>query len=648
MIRPYLFFILLIICTRLYGQQKDFKSEEFNLMHLPDNTVKVNKLNIYAEEIQFYNPDKAIEIFDIAIKISKKIKYPYGESIAYGARAVLFFYEMKLDSCKQLLDKAFELVINKNDKASKNQVANILSRYAAIYQRKENYDAAVQKYLEAAKIFKETGDESKIIYSYYNLSGIYKFIDDTAKTFFYARETNRLAENTGDDMLLIRSLIALSDAYSFKKDYDSVLLIATKGLQLAVKSNTTFAVGVFNNFIGLYFSNKALLYDSALAHFNVALQCFNKINTQYDIALVLQNLGSAYLKKKDYKNAVKFSKQAMELSQRLHFDRILYTSLPDLVAAEEQLGNIAESFKYLKQFTAVSDSLKGRNNQKKVYELHSKYEAQKQEEKMQAQKQMLVQKNKINYLLGGCVISLIIIFSLLYREYKNKQQLQQQTINELEIEKKLMATAAVLKGEEQERTRLAKDLHDGLGGMLSGIKYSFHSIKSSLGLNTKNTTAFERGMDMLDTSINEMRRVAHNMMPETLVRFGLDTALKDFCNDINLTGAVKISYQSIGMAGFKLEQTAAIVVYRIVQELINNTLKHSSAINAIVQLSKMDEKLSITVEDDGCGFDSAILKTAKGIGWANIQSRIDFLNGTLDVQPTKGKGTYVHIEINLT
>src|SRR5690606_25407219 len=113
-------------------------------------------------------------------------------------------------------------------------------------------------------------------------------------------------------------------------------------------------------------------------------------------------------------------------------------------------------------------------------------------------------------------------------------------------------------GEEQERTRLAQDLHDGLGGMLSGIKYSFNTIKGNVVMTKENQQAFERSMDMLDSSIHEMRRVAHNMMPEVLLKFGLDTALKDFCNDISKTGVLQISYQSLGMKDVQPSQTTAI------------------------------------------------------------------------------------------
>ena len=162
-----------------------------------------------------------------------------------------------------------------------------------------------------------------------------------------------------------------------------------------------------------------------------------------------------------------------------------------------------------------------------------------------------------------------------------------------------------------------------------------------------NAQAFERSMDMLDSSIKEMRRVAHNMMPEALVKFGLETALKDFCNDINQSGALQINYQSIGMENAKVEQTTAVTIYRIVQELINNTMKHASAKTAIVQLSKVGNEISVTVEDDGIGFNPVILQGTKGIGWSNIQSRVEYLKGKLDVQSEPGKGTSVHIELSI-
>lgn len=245
------------------------------------------------------------------------------------------------------------------------------------------------------------------------------------------------------------------------------------------------------------------------------------------------------------------------------------------------------------------------------------------------------------------VVFLIVMTIFIYRMYRQRQRLQQQRINELETEKKLAATEAVLKGEEQERTRLAKDLHDGLGGMLSGIKHSMQTMKGNLIMTPDNAQAFERSIDMLDSSIKEMRRVAHNMMPEALVRFGLDTALRDFCSEIDQTNVIQVDYQSIGMERQPvLDQSMSIAIYRIVQELVNNIIKHAQARQAIVQLTHDKNSISLTVEDDGKGFDSRTLEQAGGIGWQNIKSRVAFLKGIIHLQ-SEGKGTSVLIEFPL-
>ncbi|WP_449439560.1 sensor histidine kinase [Pedobacter steynii] len=238
---------------------------------------------------------------------------------------------------------------------------------------------------------------------------------------------------------------------------------------------------------------------------------------------------------------------------------------------------------------------------------------------------------------------------LVYRNYKHRQNLQQAKIDELETEKQLTATEAVLKGEEQERTRLAKDLHDGLGGMLSGIKFSLSTMKENLIMTPDNAHAFERSIDMLDSSIQEMRRVAHNMMPEILVKYGLDTALKEFCAEVDRSSVLHVNYQSVGMQEADITQTTSVTIYRIIQELLNNAIKHANAKNVLVQVhqSEQEKLLAVTVEDDGNGFDTSLLKQANGMGWSNIQNRVEFLKGKIDVQSGPGKGTSVMIEINI-
>ncbi|MBS1659768.1 MAG: hypothetical protein JST68_01820 [Bacteroidetes bacterium] len=329
--------------------------------------------------------------------------------------------------------------------------------------------------------------------------------------------------------------------------------------------------------------------------------------------------------------------------------------------ATDALGNLYNTYSKLyftqnkireaEDYAYKYDSLKDAANLKElnfyIGDMEVKYETEKKEAQIQLQRQQLQQKTIQNYFLIGGAIALLCIILLGYRNYRHRQKLQQARITELETEKQLTATEAVLKGEEQERTRLAKDLHDGLGGMLSGIKFSLSNIKGNAILTPDNALAFERSMDMLDSSIQEMRRVAHNMMPEILLKYGLDVALKEFCNEMTHSGAVHVSYQSVGMRNTAIEQTMALTIYRIVQELVNNAMKHAAAQNVLVQVhaAGQDNLLAVTVEDDGIGFNAAVLKQAEGIGWQNIQNRVEFLKGKVDIQSSSGGGTSVMIEM---
>jgi two-component system NarL family sensor kinase len=164
-----------------------------------------------------------------------------------------------------------------------------------------------------------------------------------------------------------------------------------------------------------------------------------------------------------------------------------------------------------------------------------------------------------------------------------------------------------------------------------------------------NMAVFQRSLDMIDTSIKELRRVAHNMMPEMLVKFGLDEALKEYCNSVNSTKLITVRYQSFGMENpaKRPDSSVEIIIYRVVQELLNNTMKHASATEALVQLVREGNRLNVLVEDNGKGFDTALLEKQTGAGWTNIRSRIEYLKGQLELSSDPGKGTTVNIELNI-
>jgi signal transduction histidine kinase len=318
-------------------------------------------------------------------------------------------------------------------------------------------------------------------------------------------------------------------------------------------------------------------------------------------------------------------------------------------------GNYKMAYDYARQYQSLSDSIVAEDTKEQTSLMEIRFRVANKEQEINKLKdehkiqQLAIQhKNTLNYILVGGIIALLCILILSFYIYKSRQKIQQQRITELEKEKQLQATEAVLKGQEDERSRIAKDLHDGLGGLLSGVKYSLSNMKENVLLSSENALSFERTIDMLDSGIKELRRVSHNMMPENLVKFGLDTALKDYCSAITKTKALQVSYSSFGMEEFQANTNISVTVYRVIQELINNTMKHAGATASIVQLSKDEHKLHITVEDNGKGFDVKNITAFKGAGWTNIQNRVTYLKGKIDVDSSEQNGTSVIIEIPLS
>ncbi|MFM2327705.1 MAG: hypothetical protein RIR31_1907, partial [Bacteroidota bacterium] len=254
------------------------------------------------------------------------------------------------------------------------------------------------------------------------------------------------------------------------------------------------------------------------------------------------------------------------------------------------------------------------------------------------------QKSNLNKILFGGAGLLLIISFLGYRNFKSRQKIQQQKITELEKDKQLLAIDAMLKGQEEERSRIAKDLHDGLGGMLSGVKLSFVNMKENMVMDAESVSSFENSIMQLDNTIAELRKVAHNLMPEALVKFGLKNAILDFCNAMQISSKTKIIFEQMGTER-QLSNTADLYIYRIVQELINNAIKHAAPNQILVQLTKTTEKILLTVEDDGRGFNTEQLQFSKGIGMKNIQQRVNYFKGKIDIASQPTEGTSVNIEL---
>jgi two-component system, NarL family, sensor kinase len=641
--------ILLFSCYILSAQTILTRDSLLHLLPKAKNDTSTVLLYIsIGQQYEGPEPVTAKNYYRKAGELSRKINYPLGIIKFIVNYTYILNMEGLFDSSLLLNLQSVELSRKIKDSI---YIAKTLFNTGTSYRLKGEFENAEACYLEGGKIFAKFGNVEMKAVTDDILQNLYFDLKQYERAINYGQMAVTGFRINNDLPGLGAALSNMGLSYVNLRKLDTAAQLFKEALMIALKIGDKYMEQ--SQYLNL---GDILLkqgdYENFKIYMSKALALSKELEAHESELIATRGLSYYYQYKKSYVLSKQYAIEALALSYKYNL-RIqrgkLFTHLSNLSYSmqDNQLGEY-----YATQSSLLGDSILNETIQKNTLELEKKYEAEKKElliKQLQLDKRnqqlSIRQKNSFNSILIGSLATLLLLSLLSFRTYKQKQKIQHHRIIELETKQHLTATEAVLKGEEQERTRIAKDLHDGLGGLLSGIKYSFTTMKGNLVMTPENHQAFERSLDMLDSSISEMRRVAHNMMPEALVRFGLDTALHDFCNDINQSGALKITYQSFGLENMEIDQTAAITVYRIVQELINNTMKHSGATSAIVQLTKSNGQLSVTVEDDGKGFDTTILSAKKGIGWVNIQNRVEFLKGRLDISSKKGEGTSVHIEL---
>tara|TARA_R110000868_G_scaffold216416_7_gene466584 strand:- start:1255 stop:3213 length:1959 start_codon:yes stop_codon:yes gene_type:complete len=532
-------------------------------------------------------------------------------------------------------------------------LAKCLFNTGTSYQLLNNYESAISYYLEGKKIFTQLNNEIFIARASDILQTLYQKLKRYDKALELGQEAILLSRKHNLDYQLGNALSNMAINYIALKDFDKSIEVLTEALQISRRTDNKYLeVSTQLNFADTY--ERKLEFEKMKDHAQLAKNLAIELGDVLSEGLALKLLSAYYLYRKDLGRANDLGQQAYIIFEKNALKREQLDGLYWLADISLVAGNMEGYLHYGQEGNLLANQLLNEDIQHQIVELEKKYDASRKEERITLleskelqQQTKLSNKNKLNLVLIGLTVALVLLVVLLYSNFKQKLIIRQKRINKLQVEKQLMATKAVLKGEEKERVRVARDLHDGLGGLLSGIKFSFQNMKGNLDIPPENDEAYHKGMDLLDTSIDEIRRIAHNMMPENLVKFGLDTALKDFCSDINQIDTLQVNYQSIGMENYVIEQSKAISLYRIVQELAYNTIKHAKATSLIIQLIKNDDNLSLVVEDDGIGFDPKILKKNKGIGWNNIYSRINLLKGSLDIQAVSGKGTSVQLTFDL-
>jgi len=472
---------------------------------------------------------------------------------------------------------------------------------------------------------------------------LYKVFNDNSqyeKADLYINKAIALMQKIDPKSRLLLSYYlrsAFNACYQYKFDKVKKILDLTKDpLKKFPDSKETLD---YYEVSGIYYMEGTKEYDKALASLDKGLNLAGKIGNEYKVNTFMLQKYDVYVSSNQYKKGIEMLKEVSKAKVFMKFEMNKQSIYREFNRTYELLGDVPKAYFWLKKYNKITDSLNETRLRKDINELEVKFrnaENKKRIATLEAEKERTVLSSKNNRLMiwlfgiGAVLLFVITIFTFSYYRSKNK----------------LVSTHAMLEGEERERRRVARDLHDGLGGLLAGVKIKLSGWAANQDSQT-NDAELDRIIYQLDNSVKELRYIARNMMPESLLKFGLETALKDLCESA-IAHNTSVVFQPFSI-GANIPTKIQLTIFRIVQELLSNAIRHAQAQHIIVQCSQNERSFFITVEDDGIGFDPDSLAKKQGIGLSNIQNRVNYLNGKMEIISTEQeKGTTVNIELHVT
>ncbi len=591
-------------------------------------------MNELSWEYLEINPLKAQKLAGEAIELAHKENSQSQLLIAYNRLGRALYNRNKLDSAKSVLEKAISL-----NEGSDFMVGGILQELGNVEADLGNYETAMNYYFRALKEFEKRSDLSKIGATLSNIGALYTNLDNYDKMLEYCEKALAIFRKTGNKMGIANNLTNIADYYYRQGDSVKNLQMLTEAQKIYHELHATVnEVNVLIS-IGDYYLEFQKNPDKAIEVYEQAISLLTPGDNKNLWMENYRKISLAWYRKTNYDKALEYAEKAMTVTDPANKDYMRFNYYL-LVYYYISVKNSDEATNAFDNYVELTDKVYHENQKKSLGEIEIKYETEKRKQQIL----QLENDKKTANLMGllGFTIFLSVVVVLIFRQRTaiQKRKLSEQVIIRLQQEKQLAASQALLEGESTERKRLARDLHDGLGGMLSVIKLNLTNMKGNIVMPESDVQTFQNALQMLDSSIRELRLVAHNLMPETLVLYGLKPALTDFCRNVEL-----VKFHFFG-EDRRIEEKYEVALYRIFLELVNNAIKHSKAESINVQVILEEKRANLVVQDNGIGFDLLAIEKSETLGLKSIKSRVESLGGEIHIYTEPGKGTEVQVNFN--
>lgn len=611
-----------------------------------------HKFSLARAYSQTYKPDTAEILLNQAVSLVPAETFPREYAMAYSLLGIIQEQKGNLPKAVECYKIAAPVFFELKDSF---KYAAALNNMGIVYELQANYTAALEAYLKALPIFQKLEVQRGVVSIYNNIGLIKQKQKSFNEALIYFKKVLAISKSSGNKN---REAQAFNDIGAMYMDLDQLdsasYYLHTSGVLYEGIENDHGVSTINNNLGKLYRLNKD--YQKAIQYNIKAHDYAARVKALKPMIFALLELGYCHQNLKNISKANVYFNEALtraktmeEISLQFRIENALYKL--------HRNTNVAKSLMHYENATTFRDSMLNKTKIEELKTIELNYEFDKERLIRDQEIKTLKVEDRLksarlknqNYTITFLVLFLLSAFvlsKLVWNNYKKNKalteqenELQKQRIVELERERKIMAMSSMIEGQESERKRIAQDLHDGLGGLLATIKLKFGIIQKEIAqLETLNV--YQQTTTMIDEACSEVRKIAHNMMPDSLSKLGLIEAVRDIAE---YSSGLNVKVINLGIP--RLSETQEIMVFRVIQEFLNNTRKHAAATEVIIQFSSDGQQCNIYLEDDGAGFNANDINLDRGLGLKSMESRVKFLEGTFELNSTPGVGTTVQINI---
>ena len=525
--------------------------------------------------------------------------------------------------------------------------------YAECLESNFQINQSYQYYLKSKKIYIALDSIDKamdINFQIYNLITVQDNYTNIYKK--YLDEYIAHAEKTQDPTRLAKSYYALGEmAFDNEKPKQSIAWFK-KSLALYLKLNRKKDASDTYAYIAGVYNEKLHKHDSAIFYLDKQLEDIKSYGDVEDLCLNYMNHAASYYYLGNHKKAIEYLKIADNLPLNKYKTKINEHIYEFLYKNYDAIGDYNNAYKYLQLNKQFADSLNAVEQNIAINDLDKKYRTKEKELENTLLKSDLKTNRILTYSIIFLLIAIIVIAGLIIKNSRRREKIsrQEKLIEQQKLEKalkdyELNSIDMMLEGQEKERQRIANDLHDNLGSMLATLKLNFENLKlRKMELREEENKLYDRTDELIEEAYQKVRRLAHAKNAGVFASEGLIPAIQKLAEKISIPGKLQLQVIAFGFKE-RLENSLEIAIFRTVQELATNIIKHSQATEATIHLTDHGDNINIIIEDNGVGFDRKNIDTADGMGLQNIKKKIVQLGGNFEIDTTPGKGTTIIIDI---